>query len=148
MYFNGNHSETCMPWLISHKSIVPIRVPCKCSLVHPHPTFVKVSRCSSPIACDQLGSMKRHDREAIPPVLFDWNHIKAKVEHDLGSMTGMEYHDLSEWKLLTDLHALDLYQRYEKFQFMLVVPIRLPSQYGSTNPGPGYVKVCCCSSPH
>jgi hypothetical protein len=130
----------------AHMSVIPIRVPAKYSLVHPRPTYVKIHCCSSPIAYDQLRSMKRHDREAIPPVLFDWDHIKAKVEHDLGSTTGMEYHNL-EWKPLTDLHALDLYQRYETFQFMLVVPIRLPSQYGSINPGPGYVKVCCCSSP-
>jgi hypothetical protein len=120
--------------------VLPIRVPSNYD--ESSPAFVKVYCCSS---ADQLEALQHiHQKEGIPPVPLDLDHIKAKAEQELGSSKDVEWYTGCEWQPLTSIHQLALYQRLNSFQYMHVVPIRVPSNYDECCPA--FVKVYCCSS--
>jgi hypothetical protein len=94
--------------------------------------FIKVYCCTSE---DELEALEHvHEHEDIPLLLLDLDHIKAKAEKDLGSSKDLEYLSLSTWEPLTSIHALVSYQRLNSFQYMHVIPLRVPSLYEKRNP--------------
>jgi hypothetical protein len=115
--------------------VVPIRVPSNFE-GKSTPAFVKVYCCRSPVELETLEHMSAHRKESIPKVLLNLDRIKAKVETDMGSSKDMEWYNGCVWKPLTNIEALVNYQRLTSFEYMRVVPIRLPSSSGYGNPSP------------
>jgi hypothetical protein len=61
-------------------------------------------------------------RETIPKIWFSLDHIKGKVERDLGSSKDMEWHDKIGWRPVTDIHETAFpYRRYQHFQSAIVL---------------------------
>jgi hypothetical protein len=109
--------------------------------------FVKVYCCRSPVELEALEHMGSQHKEGIPKVLLNLDHIKAKVETDMGSSKDMEWYNGCVWIPLTNIQVLARYQRLTSFEFMRVVPIRVPSNYDEGKSTSAYVKVYCCRSP-
>jgi hypothetical protein len=51
------------------------------------------------------------------------------VEKEVGSSEKLEYFFVNEWVSLTNMSDLANYKRLAKFDYMSVVPLRVPSQY-------------------
>jgi hypothetical protein len=116
--------------------VVPIRVPSNFDEGESTSAFVKVYCCRSPVELETLQHMGSQRKESIPKVLLNLDHIKAKVETDMGSSKDMEWYNGCVWKPLTNIQALVNYQRLTSFEYMHVVPIRVPSSSGYGNPSP------------
>jgi hypothetical protein len=127
--------------------VVPIRVPSNYDECKSTSAFVKVYCCRSPVELETLEHMGSQHKEGIPKVLLNLDHIKAKVETDMGSSKDMEWYNGCVWIPLTNIQVLIKYQRLTSFEFMRVVPIRVPWNYDEGKSTSAFVKVYCCRSP-